>query len=195
MLPAGSKAPQYIGLGLLLSSVTAFILINRFVGPWPASIIYAVPEEYWLIFHYLGATLFAGSIILTTCMEWLVASSNIPAVQKFWFERVPVLDLAIVVPGVVTALVAGTAVADWRYGGLATSPKHIGLAGMHMILFFLWWALTDLTTQSKAKEYFLEGNANTDKNSNIMLMRKVSNLGSCLFVVVLYCIMTFKPGL
>jgi hypothetical protein len=186
--------PEIIGLGLLLLSVSAFILINRFVGPWPASIIYAVPSEYWRLFHYLGATVFGGSIILTTCMEWLIVSCNIPSVQKFWFERVPLLDLGIVVPGVVTVLVAGTALTDWRYGSLTEAPKYIEMAGISMILFFLWWALTDLTTQSKAKEYFLEGNENTDKDSNIVQLRKVSNIGSCVFVVVMFWIMTFKPG-
>lgn len=201
---------EYVKLGLLLSSVSAFILVNQFVGPWPADVIYAVPEQYWLLLHYLGGTVFAGSILLSTCMEWLVVSSlsssssssknknNNTQIQEFWFDSVPLLDLNIVVPSVIITLVAGTAAADWRYGSLASSPQHISLAGMHMIFFFLWWALTDVTTQSKAKDYLLQlqdEEAEEDTDNNIMLLRRVSNIGSCVFVLVLYSIMTIKPGL
>ena len=44
----------------------------------------------------IGGMLFGGGIILTTCIERLVAKSSNAPVLQFWFDKVPLLDGLIV---------------------------------------------------------------------------------------------------
>ena len=62
-----------------------------------------------------------------------------------------------------------------------------------------WWAATDLTTQGKALIEVNEWSIHSMTDSStpipdIVEHRKISNVGSCLFVLALYSIMVFKPG-
>jgi hypothetical protein len=68
-------------------SISAFILINNAYGPWPL-FMKTVPERIYFLSHMVGGMLFGGGIILTTCIERLVAKSNNPGVLQFWFDKV-----------------------------------------------------------------------------------------------------------
>jgi hypothetical protein len=132
---------ELAGLAVWMGALSTFLLRNNFVGPWPA-IISTVPEDVWLFIHALAGMLFGGGIILTTCVEWLVAKSKDPSVLTFWFEKVPGLDLSIVLPAISVAIVSGTGLASVRYGGLGEAPIHIK-ASLHLLVFFaIWWAST-----------------------------------------------------
>ncbi|CAJ1947079.1 unnamed protein product [Cylindrotheca closterium] len=233
-----SMTKQYVVLGAHLFAVSIFILINRFVGPWPIAFLQALKEPYWLLIHYLSATMFAGTIVVSAILENMIvnkttfnkndtdndstdtdndmndtAATTIQDQNKlihFWFQQVPQMDARLVLPSVVTLLVSGTATAHSRYGGgsLALAPKHITLMFAHLLAFMAWWIVTDITTRSKVLEYYHDAGSSSSKNNNnkrnnnktnrlqqVLKWRKVSNIGSCLFVLVLFAIMTLKPGM
>lgn len=178
--------------------VSAFILMNNFVGPWPAEMA-QVPERVWFVLHMLGGMLFSGGIILTTCIEWLVANNRNAPVLSFWFDKVPLLDAVIVLPALTMAMVSGTGLAIEHYGGLGVAPAHISLVFYTLIAFAVWWAATDLTTQGKAlvevNEWAIHStNDSTQPIPEIVHYRKISNVVSCLFCCALYWVMVFKPG-
>ena len=218
-----SFSVELLSLGAAMTALTAFILVNQFVGPWPAEVFAALPTPAWLLLHYLGGVLFAGGIIVTTALEWLVvetAAASVTATQTtqqddnknkniamepvldFLFQRVPVMDAALVVPGLAVALVSGIAVATANYDGLATSPPHIVWAFRTLVAFAIWWAVTDVSTQGLAaaavQEWKQQRNNNNEANNpdlpDILYQRRLSNIGSCLFVVALYALMALKPG-
>eukprot|EP00957_Ditylum_brightwellii_P053668 4066426-Ditylum_brightwellii.AAC.1 len=148
--------------------------------------------------------LFAGGIILTTCMEQLVVSTKDTAVLKCWFQRVPILDCSIVLPGLTLAMVSGVFSTVHRYGSLAIAPMYIKMVFYTLAAFAAWWGVTDLSTQPKATTA-LEGWAAARKElgeeceennelPDVVHLRKISNIVSCFFVVALYAIMTLKPG-
>lgn len=205
---------ELVGLGVLLTVLTSFILVNQFVGPWPMEVLTALPPPSWLLLHYLGGVLFAGGIVVTTALEWLVVeatteeakkishkrqpSNPIAPVLNFLFDRVPIMDAALVVPGLALALVSGVAVATAYYEGLATSPPHIVWAFRTLVAFAIWWAATDVATQGPAGEAIREWSENGSADAplpSILYRRRLSNIGSCLFIVALYAIMALKPGL
>jgi hypothetical protein len=136
---------------------------------------------------------------LTTAIEWMACQTKNSAVLIFWFDKVPLLDMALVLPGLTLSMVSGTGLTIVRYGGLDHAPQHIINAFWALIAFAIWWALTDLTTQGSALNAVLEASS---KSSNDDLEevpkevsgRVVSNLGSCFLVLVLYGIMVLKPG-
>ena len=221
---------ELVGIGVWLAALSSFILLNEFVGPWPQELMKAVPGNVWLVLPYLGGTygngyltfavipfsfnvflpyaatgmLFAGGIIMTTCIEWMVASNKDSSALKFWFGKVPVLDAAIVLPGLTMTMIAGTGVSIDHYGGLGKTPGHITNVFWTLVAFATWGALTDLTTQGKAAEAIEEwaeaNDASNDSDSakeipGIVLFRRISNVVSCMLIVALYGIMTLKPGL
>lgn len=228
---AASLPPvELLGMAILLATLSAFILMNQFVEPWPASVLSALPAPAWLLLHYLGGVLFAGGVVVTTALEWLVVGSaaaadvqedsssssssstsssdggnpnKVAPVLEFLFERVPMLDACLVLPGLVIAIVSGVGVATEYYGSLGEAPAHIQYAFRALVAFAAWWAATDVSTQAKAAVAVQEWNDQKEQaeNSselqefpNILYMRRVSNIGSCLFVVALYAIMALKPG-
>jgi uncharacterized membrane protein len=187
---------ELAGLAVWIGAMTTFLLRNNFVGPWPA-IISTVPEDVWLFIHALAGMFFGGGIILTTCVEWLVAKSKNPSVLTFWFEQVPGLDLSIVLPAISVAIVSGTGLASVRYGGLGEAPIHIK-AALHLLVFFaIWWASTDVTTQGPAAKALQEWSTSTDASEEvpkIVNLRKISNVVSCALVLAMYFFMVLKPG-
>jgi hypothetical protein len=195
-----------VELVLLLSwavSISAFILVNNFIGPWPQALS-AVPERLWFVLHMLGGMLFGGGVILTTAIEWLVAHNRNSPVLSFWFDKVPLLDAAIVLPALTVAMVSGTGLATEHYGGLGLAPPHIPIVFYALVGFALWWGLTDLTTQGKAlvdvNEWSIQNSLTDNEHSpppdvpQVVHDRKISNIVSCLFIIALYAIMVFKPG-
>jgi uncharacterized membrane protein len=150
--------------------------------------------------------IFGGTIILSALVEYLVVKSSDASVMKFWFLDVPQkLDVNVVLPALAGVIVSGVAQANIRYGGLATSPKHV-VGAIHLLVTFgLWWAITDVTTQRKTSEMIRRHINDQDEDDvqkidekelhRILTMRLASNVVSCLLVVALYAIMVLKPFL
>lgn len=194
-----SKKVELIVLGLWAISISAFILINNFTGPWPL-FMKTVPERVFFLSHMIGGMLFGGGIILTTCIERLVAKSSNPQVLQFWFDKVPELDGLIVVPALTISMVSGTGLSIVRYGGLNVAPPHVGAIFWTLIAFMAWWAATDLTTQGtalKAVERMYEQSQNGEtglETPKVVVDRHFSNVVSCFFILTLYSFMVLKPG-
>jgi len=194
-----AKKAELIALGVWGISISAFILINNFYGPWPL-ILKTVPERAFFLSHMIGGMLFAGGIILTTCIERLVAKSNNPEVLQFWFTKVPELDGLIVVPALTISMISGTGLSIVRYGGLNIAPPHVGAIFWTLIASMSWWAATDLTTQGpslKAVEEMYEQYEQGEvglETPKVVVDRHVSNVVSCFFVLLLYSLMVLKPG-
>merc|ERR1712232_344587 len=145
------KKFELIALGIWGVSISAFILINNFYGPWP-TFMKAVPERAFFLGHMIGGMMFGGGIIMTTLIERAVAKSNDASVLQFWFDKVPILDSLIVVPALTVSMISGTGLSIVRYGGLNVAPPHVGAIFWTLIAFMSWWAATDLTTQGTALE-------------------------------------------
>mmetsp|Transcript_17416 Transcript_17416/g.33058 ORF Transcript_17416/g.33058 Transcript_17416/m.33058 type:complete len:318 (-) Transcript_17416:171-1124(-) len=195
-----SKHVELVGLIAWMVSISAFILMNNFVGPWPAA-LHQVPERVYFLGHMLGGMLFGGGVVLTTAIEWMVAKNKNPAVMQFWFDKVPLLDMALVLPGLTLSMFSGTGLTIVRYGGLALAPPHIVYAFWALVAFAAWWAFTDLTTQGSALNAVMEAHAalpdEVDEFESVpdeVSGRTVSNVVSCLLVLVMYGIMVLKPG-
>ena len=191
---------EIIGLTTWMGALSTFLLVNNYIGPFPANIATAVPVETWGLIHGLSAMLFGGGIILTTCIEWLVVNSKIKSVWNFWFGKVPDLDSKIVLPALTGSILSGTALAVDHYDSLGQAPFHVIAALSTLLAFAGWWAVTDVTTQGRATEKIAEI-TEQNKESNevesipgILEFRKFSNLVSCGFVAALYFIMITKPG-
>ena len=204
-----SKVVELVLLMAWMASISVFILINNFVGPWPAAVMDHVHERIWFTLHMLGGMLFGGGVILTTAIEFMVAKNKNESVLSFWFDKVPLLDAAIVLPGLTLAMISGTGLTVQHYGGLGLAPKHIQIVFYTLVAFAAWWAATDLTTQGSALTAVNEwaaaaasstaNNDEEDQDSNkevpkIVDHRFISNVVSCLFVLALYTIMVMKPG-
>jgi hypothetical protein len=193
-----SKPVELIALGLWMAAISVFILINNFVGPWP-EFMTEVHERIWFVFHMLGGMLFGGGVLLTTAIEWLVANNKNESVLSFWFDKVPLLDAAIVLPGLTLAMLSGTGLSIAHYGGLGLAPIHIKIVFYTLVAFAAWWAITDLTTQGSALAAVNEWSATAHSDEtkdvpDVVNNRTISNVVSCLFVLALYIIMVMKPG-
>ena len=195
-----SKKVELILLGIWGVSISAFILINNFSGPWPL-FMKTVPERVFFLSHMIGGMLFGGGIILTTCIERLVAKSGNAPVLQFWFDKVPVLDGLIVVPALTVSMISGTGLSIVRYGGLNIAPPHVSAIFWTLIAFMSWWAATDLTTQGTALSAVNEMYGQYEKGEEdglvtpkVVVDRHVSNVVSCFFVLLLYSMMVLKPG-
>jgi len=193
------KKVELIVLGIWGISISAFILINDISGPWP-SFMKTVPERAYFLSHMIGGMLFGGGIILTTCIERLVAKSQNAPVLQFWFDKVPALDGLIVVPALTISMISGTGLSIVRYGGLNVAPPHVGAIFWTLIAFMSWWAATDLTTQGTAKDAvelmfqrYEEGEEGLE-TPKVVTDRHFSNVVSCFFILLLYSLMVFKPG-
>jgi hypothetical protein len=194
-----SKKIELILLGIWGVSISAFILINNFYGPWPL-FMKTIPERTFFLGHMVGGMLFGGGIILTTCIERLVAKSQNPTVLQFWFDKVPELDGLIVVPALTVSMISGTGLSIRRYGGLNIAPPHVDAIFWVLVAFMAWWAATDLTTQGTALkavnqmfERYEQGEQGLE-TPKVVVDRHVSNVVSCFFILLLYSFMVLKPG-
>ena len=193
-----SKMVELALLAVWMGSLSGFIFANNWMGPWPFFMT-EVPERIWFTFHMLGGMLFGGGVILTTALEWLVTKNKNEAVLQFYFDKVPLLDAAIVLPGLTMAMISGTGLCIERYGSLGTAPPHIPTVFYTLTAFAAWWAATDLATQGKALSAINEWAATSALKEEkevpeIVELRFISNIVSCMFVVALYGIMVLKPG-
>ena len=190
-----SKVVELVGLGIWMVGLSGFIFANNWIGPWPA-FMKDVPERVFFTGHMLGGMLFGGGIIMTTALEWLVTKNRNPAVLTFYFDKVPLLDMALVLPGLTLAMFSGTGLTITRYGGLGIAPAHIPVVFYILTAFAAWWGATDLATQGKAMRAIDEWVATNGEGPipQIVEDRFWSNIVSCVFVVALYAAMVLKPG-
>jgi hypothetical protein len=182
-----SKMLELGALGAWQASISSFILVNNFVGPWPEAMT-QVPERVFFLYHMLGGMLFGGGVLLTAAIEWLVVENKNDAVLQFWFDKVPLLDGIIVLPALTVSIVSGTGLSIRRYGSLGHAPEHIQAALYALMALCAWWALTDLTTQGKAL-------IAVNDVPNVVELRTISNVVSSLFVIVLYAMMVMKSDI
>lgn len=193
---------KIVELGLLLlwmGSLSGFIFANNWIGPWPEA-MKGVPERIYFTGHMLGGMLFGGGVIMTTALEWLCVKNRQPAVLQFYFDKVPLLDMAVVLPGLTLAMISGTGLCITRYGGLGIAPPHIPVVFYCLTAFAAWWAATDLATQGtamRAVDEWVASPASKEEGAkvpDIVENRFWSNIVSCGFVIVLYSVMVLKPG-
>ena len=190
-----SKVVELVGLGIWMVGLSGFIFANNWIGPWPL-FMKDIPERVFFTGHMLGGMLFGGGIIMTTALEWLVTKNKNPTVLMFYFDKVPLLDMALVLPGLTLAMFSGTGLTITRYGGLGIAPAHIPVVFYILTAFAAWWGATDLATQGKAMRAIDEWVATNGKGDipQIVEDRFWSNIVSCVFVVALYSAMVLKPG-
>ena len=186
-----------VGVTLWVAGMSAFIVRNyqSSMPFWPAPLLETSFSILSLI-HAVSGMLFAGTIITTTLLEWIVVASKDKAVNQFWFQHAPGVEKAFVLPGLTGSIVSGIAQAFQSYGSLNHAPLHVKSAVHLLALFGVWWGATDRATQSKAYQAAMETNDPKDDSiPAVMIYRRVSNLVSCAFLMALYAVMVLKPGL
>jgi hypothetical protein len=86
------------------------------------------------------------------------------------------------------------------YLALAHAPPHIICVFWALVVFALWWGLTDLTTQGGALSSVLEPSKSTKEGEELQEIPKeitgrvVSHVGSSFLVLVVYGIMVSSLG-
>lgn len=118
-----SKHVELVALSIWMAVISAFVLINNFIGPFPSAVIMAVPERTWFFGHMLGGMLFGGGILMTTAIEYMVAETKDASVLQFWFDKVPLLDSAMVLPGLTLAMVSGVSLSVQHCEYVSTLPQ------------------------------------------------------------------------
>jgi hypothetical protein len=172
--------------------VTIFIIVNyRQQTCWPAFLV-RIPFQTLSLLHAISAMLFAGSIMTTTLLEWIVVTSRDRAVNIFWFDQAPRVEKWVVLPALSVSIVSGVAQAFFNYGSLKLAPRHIKTSLHLLLLFGIWWGVTDRKTQGKAQ---IAVSGVWGKGiPRVLRQRRVANIISCLFLLALYVIMVLKPG-
>ena len=203
------------GVAVWIVPISAFVLQNNFVGPWPETLLYSLSVRQWALLHAISGMLFSGTILVSTFIEWIVVNNAIATAKskdkndqkvttnilKFWFATVPQLDANIVLPALSLAMLSGVSQAAYNYGTLANSPIHVRGIFHALLTFMVWWASTDFTTQRKTKELVLSLNdgeglvSPSGQVPSVVWMRRISNIVSCIFVAALYAVMVLKPGI
>ena len=87
-------------------------------------------------------------------------------------------------------MVSGVAQAFHNYSSLRYAPTHIKSALHLLFAFGLWWELADRRTQHKVEESLAKG----EPDLKMLRDRRISNVVSCVFLLVLYSVMILKPG-
>ena len=153
-------------------------------------------RRVWNFIHAVGSTIFSGTILVTTLLEWLVVKSGTPIVLAFWFRVVPILDVAVVVPALTATMISGVAQAVDEYGPIKEAPKYVKAVLHTLVTFGLFWAATDRTSQHGALQALQTWLDSSSRGPlpGILFWRRASNLTSCCFVMALYALMVLKPG-
>ncbi len=172
-------------------AMSIFVANNYFRGCWPAALA-EVPFTTLNFVHAVSGMLFAGCVITTAVLEWMVVESGSVPTQRLWFEKVPVVEEWIVLPALTGSIVSGIGNACIRYGSFQMAPFHVQSTLLLLLAFGLWWEFTDRSTQFKAQSA-LE-NSLGEKRPTIYELRRVSNVVSCLFLLAIYGMMIYKPG-
>lgn len=171
-------------------AVIGFVVWNYYATSslWP-SFFLDIPVRVWSLLHALSAMVFAGGIITTTLLEWQLPSMMIGTTTKDqskllqWLWQV---ESKLVLPAVSMSLISGVAQAFNNYTSLRAAPFHVKGALHVMVLFAVWWAWTDRRSQASLRDDGFE--------ETKVMARRLSNLVSCAFLVVLYGMMILKPG-
>jgi hypothetical protein len=204
-----------LGLGTWFVSLSYFIVRNYKIGPWIP--LPSIGKQVWVLVHAMSNTFFAGGILLSTLLEWLIvreansSPTKNPEVINFWFtgKGASRIDKIVVLPALTLSLVSEFVQVANDYGSMAAAPKHIRLAIHILASFATWWIVTDLQTQeiaqARVKDWYQRvatgaAASSADEVSpkedlpKILYWRRFSNMGSCLFVAALFALMTLKPG-
>jgi hypothetical protein len=201
---------QAVGIASWFASLSYVIIQNYKIGPWPMFLPSLLRKQSWVLMHAVSNMFFAGGIILSSIMEFLVVRSRNPPVIRYWYAKVSSIERGIVLPALTCSIVSGFMQAAIDYGSMTVAPKHIRLAIHILITFAMWWIATDWTTQQAVKTFLKQepnngwwGNDSDDEYTNsiassspprFLFLRQASNLISCLFVMSLYALMALKPG-
>ena len=184
-------------LWVWLVAISGFVATNYARETiWPLSFL-LIPYPFWSLIHGLSAMVFAGGIVTTTLLEWTLPSimesinekdNNESSESKSmllltWLWQV---ESRLVLPAVTGSLISGVAQAFYTYPSLHAAPQHIKSVLHLMVLFGMWWAWTDRRSQNALRSDGFD----TSK----VLERRLSNLVSCAFLVVIYGVMILKPG-
>ena len=177
---------------LWIHVISIFIIANyRSVRGWPAGLT-RIPLAVWSLVHAVSGMLFAGTIVVTTILEWLVVSHQQPPVSQFWFGTImPAMEQAVVLPALTGSILSGVAQAFHNYSSLRGAPRHVKSSLHLLFLFGIWWGVTDRRTQHPAQQ---EAAADGRVVPRVWKLRRVSNLVSCGFLLALYAVMVLKPG-
>lgn len=188
-------------------ALSIFIVKNyASVDLWPNPNLADIPIPYLSLMHNLGNMIFAGSIITTAVLEWIVTESNdVNHVVPFWFDRVQKVERFLLLPALCLSVFSGVVRANLMYGTLKASPFYVK-GTLHLLATFgLWWGITDRTTIDRvvSSRPLVKGNlkdvekTDTDVtlDPKIVTIRRISNVISCVFLVAAYALMTLKPGI
>lgn len=182
--------------------VSAFVVINAKLRPFPESLLRALTRQQWALVHAVASMLFSGTIVLSALLERLVVASKDASVMRFWFHSVPRrLDARVVLPALTGAMLSGVGQATIEYGGLRRAPRHVTGAFHCLVAFGMWWMVADVASQKGAAEAVRTWGAEDEEAGTkgedvprVLRRRAASNAVSVLFVVGLYALMVLKPG-
>ena len=118
---------------------------------------------------------------------------NNDGVYHFWFRIAPRIEQWMVLPALTGSIVSGITQAALRYGSLRLAPRHVKSSLHILLLFGLWWGVTDRKTQRRAQE--VKAMEPEGPLPGVLRQRRISNVVSCAFLVALYATMVLKPGL
>jgi len=201
--------------------LSIFIATNYFRSTLFPSFLHSIPLKIWSLIHALGAMAFSGGIITTTLLEWNLprliaksglANSNTPnnknSVMELlrWLFRI---ESSLVLPGVTLTLFSGVVQSHQMYGTFRHAPRHVKSALHLMLVFAVWWVIMDRSSQKSllGNEYYGDGDDDLFASSSSgvtsggyydekkIVARRLANIVSCLFLVILYGIMVLKPGM
>lgn len=101
------------------TGVGGFLLYNYYfaTAPWPPGLLEALPVRAWALIHAISGAAFAGGILTTAFLEWLVVTSGVDSVQRFWYRAATRTERALVLPGLTGSLLSG--VAQVRLGSVS----------------------------------------------------------------------------
>jgi hypothetical protein len=151
---------------------------------WPRCLL-RFPLIAWNLVHGLSAMMFAGGIITTTLLEW-----NLSMEESNVFPKLLQVETVLVLPALTGSILSGVAQAFHSYASLRHAPRHVKSALHVLLLFGLWWGLTDRRSQAKIEQAMEQG----EFDKAMLAGRRISNLVSCGFLLALYGIMILKPG-
>ena len=189
---------------LWIHLISIFVVVNSSTrittpaaaGCWPAVMATRVSLSFWRFIHAVAATVFAGSIVTTTVVEWNVvrswyynnhfhrnnndnasssstsrgADSSSPEewLLRFWFATAASVEQWLVLPALTLSIVSGVAQAAITYQHLSLAPRYVKSSLHILLLFGLWWGVTDRTTQRTVTQqlWFVSDNHNQDENGS-----------------------------
>jgi hypothetical protein len=172
-------------LTLWIHALSGFVVTNYArTTVWPRCLL-GFPLIAWNLVHGLSAMMFAGGIITTTLLEW-----NLSMKESNVFPKLLQVETVLVLPALTGSIISGVAQAFHSYASLRHAPSHVKSALHVLLLFGLWWGLTDRRSQAKIEKAMEQG----EFDETMLAGRRISNLVSCGFLLALYGIMILKPG-